>query len=205
MGVSRTGQFRLPNGGGSSLPPPPNYLEVIGMDEKRSYLVLGPESSGTRMMTEILIAAGCDGDAGHEQRWDTESPTSDRIVWRRSAPHGGGWPNIDGMVWELRRLGYSVFAIVLNRDWTAMAKSQGESWGHTFESAIRNIRSAYPHIFSDLRIKNVPYICVSYESLIQRGPQVLSPLFEILGGLDVPEFTVYDGNSKWLDRQEVVV
>lgn len=163
----------------------------------KAYLVLGPESSGTRMMTEILIAAGCIGDAGHEQRFDEKQPAGESpIVWRRSVPHAGEWPSIDLMIHRLQQSGYEVFAVVTMRDWTAMARSQVEHWNHTFESAIENIRGAYPYIFASLLKFRVPYIMTSYEGLVEYGPQ--QDLFSTIG-LEAPDFQVRDENQKRME------
>ncbi len=150
------------------------------------------------MMTEILLAAGCIGDAGHEQRFDKQWPVDESpIVWRRSAPHGGEWPSIDMMIHRLRQEDYKVFAVVTMRDWSAMAASQIEHWGHTYESAIENIRTAYPYILSSLLKFRVPYIMTSYESLKEYGPQ--TDLFLSIG-LEAPDFEVRDENRKRLEK-----
>ena len=163
----------------------------------KAYLILGPESSGTRMMTEVLLAAGCTGDAGHEQRFDNTWPDGESpIVWRRSIPHAGEWPSIDRMIHHLRQSDYEVYAVVTMRDWSAMARSQVEHWNHTFESAIENIRTAYPYIFSALLKFRVPYIMTSYESLKEWGPQ--ADLFLSIG-LEAPDFEVRDENRKRLE------
>ncbi len=163
----------------------------------KAYLVLGPESSGTRMMTELLLAAGCIGDAGHTQRFDRAWPTEESpIVWRRSVPHAGEWPPIELLIHHLRSAGYEVYAVVTMRDWTAMARSQVEHWGHSFESAISNIRMAYPYIFSALLKFQVSYIMTSYESLKEYGPQ--QALFSLID-LTAPVFNVRDENRKRLE------
>ena len=36
---------------------------------KKGIIVIGPESSGTRNLTRLLISAGFAGDSGHEQRF----------------------------------------------------------------------------------------------------------------------------------------
>src|SRR6266540_4276722 len=104
---------------------------------KRAYLVLGPESSGTRFVTKLLIDAGCLGDGDHEQRLDKPGDQSRElleeallphdetpIVWRRSYPHGGQWVDISQAVGQLRRKGYDVHAVVTTRDWFPMIQSQ---------------------------------------------------------------------------------
>jgi len=56
-----------------------------------AFLVVGGESTGTRLVTEVLIALGCHGDSGHKQRLDTDIDKGEDIpmpfVWRRSMPH----------------------------------------------------------------------------------------------------------------------
>jgi hypothetical protein len=166
-----------------------------------AYLVLGPESSGTRMMTQLLMAAGCVGDGDHEQRWDDALPTVETpIVWRRSLPHGGEWPSIDLMTHRLRERGYTVCAVVMTRDWTAVARSQMEHWGHTRETALSNIRTAYPYIFSSLLKFQVPYVMVSYESLVQHGPQSLGDLLGSIGISPPAEFELHDATTRRLQE-----
>src|SRR5688572_25231295 len=79
----------------------------------RAFFVLGPESSGTRLATEILLNAGCYGSSDHIQSLDhlldieTEDerkqfindlvPLDTSIVWRRSIPHNTIIPSISGM------------------------------------------------------------------------------------------------------------
>lgn len=168
-----------------------------------AYLVLGPESSGTRMMTKLLIAAGCIGDGDHEQRWDEHLPEGETpIVWRRSLPHGGEWPSLDLMTHRLRERSYRVHAVVMARDWTAVARSQQEHWGHTWETALHNIRTAYPYIFSSLLKFQVPYVMVSYESLVQHGSQSLSELLGSIGLVPPAEFELHDATAQRL--QEVL-
>ncbi len=170
---------------------------------RKAYLVLGPESSGTRMMTQILMATGCAGDGDHDQRWDSVLPDGETsVVWRRSVPHGGQWPPLDLMVKRLRERSYEVYGVVMSRDWTAMMRSQVEHWEHTRESAIKNIRMAYPYIFSSLLKFQVPYVMVNYESLMQHGVQSLTDVFETIDLVPPAEFELRDATARRL--QEVV-
>jgi hypothetical protein len=166
-----------------------------------AYLVLGPESSGTRMMTRLLMAAGCIGDGEHEQRWDTAQPDGETpIVWRKSLPHGGEWPSLDLMTHRLRERGYTVYALVMARDWTAVARSQQEHWGHTWETALDNLRTAYPYIFSSLLKFQVPYVMVSYESLVQHGSRSLGELLGSIGITPPAEFELHDATAQRLQE-----
>ena len=168
---------------------------------KRAYLVTGPESSGTRLMTRALIAAGCFGDAGHEQRLDGGIPDgTSPIVWRRSVPHKQRYPDLTRLVERLRTHEYVVQAVVTTRDWHAMLRSQ-VALGHTPDigKARHRTRRAYLHIFKHLDALGVPYIVASYESLVQRPRRALAAIAGELG-LPAPVVDVYDGNEKWFER-----
>lgn len=167
-----------------------------------AFLVLGPESSGTRMWTRVLMACGCYGDAGHQQRIDElgfPELGGRLLVWRRSLPHGGKWPDLGGMARKLREAKYAPHALVCTRDWWATIQSQIRN-GHeeTKERAEANIRRAYGHALQGLRAAGVPYTLVSYEALVQRGPEMIEKL---LPGwhLEPPERWAeeyFDGNEK---------
>lgn len=127
----------------------------------RAYLVLGPESSGTRFVTRLLISAGCYGDDGHQQRWDTEAPAVSPIVWRRSFPHADIWPDIGLMLERLH--GYEVKALVTVRDHYCMTASQ--QGFQTPEAIADNGQQAYLRIFQGLADCGVWHLVVSYEAL----------------------------------------
>lgn len=166
----------------------------------RAYFVLGPESSGTRMMTEILISAGCFGDATSSQRLDSGIPEgTSPIVWRRSAPHAQEYPPLGKMIGRVQGLGYDVRAIVMTRDWHAMLRSQ-VAWGHTptVAKARERTRMGYLHIFMHLRGTGIPFTVVSYESLVQRSGAALSAVMDELD-LPTPDFEIRDENAKWYE------
>jgi LPS sulfotransferase NodH len=169
----------------------------------RAYLVLGPESSGTRLLTRILIEAGCLGDDGHEQRWDAKAPCGESpVVWRRSVPHGGDYPNVLGLVAVLEGRGYQVEAVVVTRDWQAMAASQAAN-GHAadVEEATARIRAAHTYIIRELDLVGRQYTMVSYEALVQRPEATIEWLMARLGLDERPIVPIYDGNAKYLDRE----
>ena len=175
----------------------------MGKSDKRAILVLGPESSGTRLMTRILIDAGCAGSDDHVQPFDARLPDrQDLIVWRRSFPHNRKWPNVIELVDRLEKHGFSkVRAVVTMRDWYAMCCSQVAA-GHveSIHEALMNIQWAYGEIFGGLRYVNVPYVVCHYESLVQRSWPVVSYIMDFLG-LELPsKLYVYDANEKWFDE-----
>lgn len=74
---------------------------------KQAYLVIGPEASGTKLLTACLIAMGAYGDAGNDQRLDEDMTPGHTIthggpiVLRRSVPHGSDRLSADRIIWEL--------------------------------------------------------------------------------------------------------
>lgn len=169
--------------------------------DKRAFLVLGPESSGTRLMTKLLIAAGCYGDDGHEQRLDCAIPADEPlVVWRRSVPHRKEWIRVREVVARLSDAGYSVTAIVMSRDWHALGLSQVQA-PHVadVETATANAQRAYCLIFGSLSATNTPFEVVNYEAIVSRPQATVAALMRRLG-LAEPEGTyLYDGNAKYYD------
>ena len=126
----------------------------------RAFLVLGPVSSGTRLMTRLLIMAGCKGSGKHDQPFDDELPVNEPLIaWRRSVPHRG-WklPNIQDMRGQLK--GYETTAIITSRDWYPTAKSIVKNHPpETMAEAYDSIQNAYRFIFSNIR--GLPYELVN--------------------------------------------
>src|SRR4051794_21761910 len=92
----------------------------------RSLLVFGPESSGTRLFTRVLLSAGCWGDGGHDQRLDRSfAGAGPMLVWRRSFPHFREWPDAAAMMDRLRAHGYEDVRVYWTmRDLECSVKSQ---------------------------------------------------------------------------------
>ncbi len=197
--------------------------------DKVAYLVVGPESHGSHLVTDILINAGCVGHAGNHvpwqpenkvllrglkkpweyafptdlQPWDNHPPSQENpIVWRRSLPHGKKWINLSQMVRDLRSRGYQTKIVVVSRDTHSGLQSQLK-WQHVKDSqtGLANIPKAYLHIFRHLLRMRVPFTVVSYEALALY-PKAQDFLLQQLG-LPLPErrWPIYDGNLKWHDGE----
>lgn len=169
--------------------------------DKRAFLVLGAESSGTRLLTQQLVGVGCYGDFGHVQRLDTAVPADEPlIVWRRSLPHGNDheWPNIGGVIDQLAMDGYEVTAVVLTRDWHCTAISQEGQHVANVSEALANIRAAYREIFFALVSTEINYELISYEALTTK-PQSMRYLLRRLGLPESPMVSVYDGNRRYYE------
>ena len=170
---------------------------------KTAYLVVGPESTGTRCTTQILIDAGCHGQADHGQEFDSRPPSGPSpVVWRRSVPHGAVWPDITGMASTLSANGYAVKAVVTTRDWYSVIESHVRR-GLVRErgAAIKKLRKAYPFIFGHLSKAEIPFWVVSYEALVMRPARAAAKLMEMLGLSPPGEVRIVDGNGKYYGEQ----
>jgi hypothetical protein len=126
-------------------------------EQKRAFFIIGPESSGTRLLTHILIDAGCYGNDGHYQSMDGRGYRGEfydrppRIVFRRSVPHAGLWPPIQKLIERMRQAGYEVTVLVTVRDLTATARSQVlRNHEASTLKAHDNIDRAYRWIFDEV-------------------------------------------------------
>lgn len=149
---------------------------------KRAFVVCGGESTGTRLVTAILLAAGCTGTSEHVQPYDTNPPTGELIAWRRSLPHSGHWPDLRKLITDLQARGYAVTLCVTMRDWFVASASQ-VAVGHvqSEEAALANLRRAYVEATDAAAATLVPYLLVSYESLIAQPMKATRALLTMLG------------------------
>jgi len=179
-----------------------SIMSVSLTRQRTAFLVFGPECSGTRLWTRLLVEAGCIGDYTHEQRWDAAWPTEESpIVWRRSVPHDRRWPDITAKVRHLRARDYRVRAVVTHRDWSATAASQiRHGYAADEGQAMRHIQRAMAQILNELWNSVTPYEIVSYESLVRRPTNVVRAVFNRLG---IPEAEtlpeIFDGNGTFFD------
>lgn len=171
----------------------------------KAFIVLGPESSGTRLLTRILINAGCEGSDQHIQPFDDNPPNpsiSPLIVWRRSVPHGidHEWHGLDELISRLD--GYVVNALISVRDQYCTEHSQLKV-GHveTLDQARQNIRRAYKNVFSGTARWGLDLTVVPYESLVLGREQAQQNLIRSLGfeGDSFIPVQIVDGNAKYLD------
>jgi len=166
--------------------------------KKRAYVILGPESSGTRLLTKIMIAGGCHGDASHFQPFDKCSfGNLSPIVWRRSVPHSGKDINLQSMLDRLHD--YEVMVVVIVRDWTVTEKSQVKNkHASSIEVANAKVKSALKSIFSQLILTNSDFVLVTYESLVLNPVKIQQSLFNRLGLKILSTIRITNENVKWL-------
>jgi hypothetical protein len=163
------------------------------MAAKKAYLVVGPESSGTRMITKALIECGIPGDAGHTQMVDSFVGESRNVfVVRRSLPHGGVWPPLLSMKKRFIESGYQIIPIVIYRDERITALSQIRN------HHARNVREARKKIKTAKNIIKMTFedpIVVQYETFV--GDSRIRKAFFSQLGLEEPDMEFYDGNAKY--------
>jgi len=126
-------------------------MDISLKNNKHCILVFGPEGSGTKFVTSVFCRLGWFGDYGWEQRLDSDIDfhNENRIVFRRSFPHGNKWCNIKDI--EKRFADYNTSIIVMFRDWHTSLLSQTTN-GHVGSptSSLQNLRRAYHYIFKSL-------------------------------------------------------
>lgn len=157
---------------------------------KRAYFVIGPEGSGTYMLAEAFVAAGCTycgKDDIDEFLITAKEP--DPLVLRRSIPHAGIWPNISGIYRNLYKHGYLPILIAIVRDSVAAALSVENRGGNgdLQNMSLQLVGKALSENFGRF---------ISYEYFISSRAYRKS-IFE---SLELPEPTgmeFYDGNKKY--------
>ena len=164
-------------------------------DKRRAFLILGPESSGTKVLAKAFIRAGAAGDGWHKQRFDEADPAEPVIVFRRSYPHGGEWPELGQITGRFEALGYDVRAVVIVRSMQYTTASRRQR--HGVKDAPARARRAFATIGAQLAASNVPFVWITYEELVHRPQQTLRWLFG-WAGLPAPSIKIKDGNEKYV-------
>lgn len=165
------------------------------MAEKRAFIVIGPESSGTKFLTRLFLRAGCEGDPWHEQRLDNHDPDTDLIVFRRSYPHAGRWPDLPAIVERFMELGFDVRLIVIIRSMQfALASRQQHASGDLHAQAIE----ALQRIGKQWGETGGDGVWITYESLVSYPKHTIHWLFNWCE-LPIPKgVKVEDGNAKYV-------
>jgi hypothetical protein len=176
----------------------------------KAFLVVGPESSGTRMLTDALIKAGAFGHSGHVQEMDNLdfSGRPDLIVLRRSVPHGDQWPDLGEIIRSMTKAGYTVSPIVTYRDKDFCVQSQlrvarqvAAEQGRPNLVKEATLRAfyylAHRHIFQHVAAAGVLPVVCDYAAFVN-DVNFRALFFEQLG-LPCPELELFDANLKYHD------
>lgn len=171
------------------------------MPEKLAYVVVGPESSGNRLVTSLLIRAGCQGTAGMHGDFVQTLPTVETpAAIIRSVPHGPRFPDLGAEYRTLRNRGYYTRYVVTMRDPFCVVSSMEANRGHSKDQAWEIYRRAYPFIFRHIELEKIPWTAAVYESIVARPVEAVRSLLLVLGlstdGLSDRFFL----NGEWEDK-----
>lgn len=171
---------------------------------RRAFIVVGPESTGTKLLTRVLMKLGCFGDDGDVQRLDRGFPHDgiESVVVRRSLPMQRQWPSVGKMVTDAYLAGFTkITVLVCSRDWFCMCRSQVRR-GHVADGQQADLQAqrAYVEIFNSLgHFPHAEFLMVSYEAMVVR-PNLYCEQLAYHLGFDPPhggiDLNVHDGNQK---------
>ena len=187
---------------------------------KRVFMVVGPESSGTRVVTRLLCMAGCAGDSNDEQRLDAFvhnedveictilGKDCDTIVLRRSIPHDSDLrPDILGIGAKFQSAGFEPYYIVTMRDWTCNAASK-INMGHGTDLAIA--RKGLVEEWSYIGTMFVGFdgnFCIVMTSSLCTNPERVIMGLKGWTGLVFPEDAkniIFDADAKYYEKKGVL-
>lgn len=134
-----------------------------------AFIVIGPASSCTRMVKELLIDAGCYGDKTNQQTLDNTIPDDwDLMVFHRSVPHGRYYPSLREIERRFNRAGIRTKWIVVLRDWIPTIRSKMKR-NHQFNlnSALVAVQEETYYIFAHMREFKPDYFLVNASNLKQ--------------------------------------
>tara|TARA_B100000989_G_C19472688_1_gene441440 strand:+ start:666 stop:1202 length:537 start_codon:yes stop_codon:yes gene_type:complete len=169
---------------------------------KKGIIVIGPESSGTRNLTRLLISAGFAGDSGHEQRFfnpeifKKEKP--EKFVIRTSVPHDNQLIDFVRLKEVYENLNYKIYVLITSRDWNCMLQSQVNA-GHTdtLDNAEERTRLALSFIYEKCFHSKISYNIVSYESLVNYPKETLGFLEKLIDIKFPEDHNIVNGNLKY--------
>lgn len=174
------------------------------MNDKRAFFVVGPESSGTRMLTRSFILASAEECFRWSNVMDPDLLNEIRVsevpllVIHRSLPHSGAWPLITKIEKRLIDANYEVQPLAIFRDWFSTIQSQiKRGFVEDQQEAEQNIRKAWREITT---LEDVIY--VSYEAFCKHI-SVRRWLFRDRLGLKVPDIQIYYANPQHLESVSI--
>jgi len=165
---------------------------------RRAFFVVGPEGSGTHLLTNAFVSVGC-----HEEPWHGGWPPDgnyrfetmpDLFVFRRSLPHAYIWPNLPEIRKQMEEVGgYQVQPMLIMRDWFCTIKSViRRGYQGKWETCEANMRQGPLMAFRDLP----DLIYVTYESFCHH-PQFRRWLFVDKLKLPNPTVQIHYANPKY--------
>lgn len=153
--------------------------------------VIGPESSGTRGTTKIFIDRGYWGQDSHIQLLDEfilgRKPIDEiipvnveKIVFRRSVPHAGVYPDLSKIDTMFLTSGFKTRWIIVFRDLAELIRSKiHRGWSSDFDEAGYKSMIEYKFIFEKASLKsNVDFFPFSF---LIKNKEKIDPFLISLG------------------------
>jgi hypothetical protein len=160
-------------------------------------IVAGSESSGTRLVKQILMMNGYDGGKDHHEKWgntieDYHVPPAkngEHRVWRHSLPMAKDWPDIHTAVDMSLDAGHKVLLLWTIRAIWPVLKSVKRKHQGTEEEVLK--------AWSKMGILCIHGLFwpIIYEELIKRGADAFRGAPLVLPIKKVPPLR--DENAKW--------
>jgi hypothetical protein len=168
-------------------------------------LIIGPESSGTRMLTRMFYESGWFGDYDHGQRLDTvirqeESfrilRGADKFVIRRSVPHKKEYPDVEFINNLVADAGFELLWLIAKRDPMCNAKSKVRQGHQTnLKSAILAVQSELDFIeISEQYMTRFKYVDVSG---VMKDPYLIENYIGSIKLSDKAFEVIYDAEKKY--------
>jgi len=164
---------------------------------KRAYFVVGPQSSGTRMMTRALLqASGGYGSSEHNQPMDDLNfeARPETIVFRRSVPHSGRWPDLKRIARRMLSCGYEVKFVRMHRQRNFLVRSQIRV-GHVPRESQAHAEIERAGQLMDGQLKDELVVDAPY-GIFVTDHEFRAEFFAHLG-LHEPAMDFYDGNARY--------
>lgn len=168
---------------------------------KKLFFVMGPEGSGTHIMTQALYTSGAQEVLQGVRSYDSNyahltSGFPDLVSMQRSLPANGRWANLAYAKSSFTRDGYEVFPLFMTRDFNATIQSQiRRGTVANVKEAQKNICRAFFEVASVFWDEFIP---VSYESFCA-NTGFRRWLFAEKLELPEPTITIVDGNRKYYE------
>lgn len=169
---------------------------------KRAFLVVGPEASGNRYLTRLLVSGGCAGAGDYHQPFDLDnwhifvpSPEPQAVVVCRSFPHAREWPCLVTMLGELAGCGYTATVLPVHRRTDFVLLSQVRA-GHVAseQDAQRHYDKALELITDGIAASRAAFLPVCYDWL---GKDAYRAWLASRLGLELFTEAWIDGDAKY--------
>lgn len=170
---------------------------------REAIFVCGPEASGTRMLTEAFVHAGYEGDFSHRQRLDKENfaSASNKIVFRRSFPHGNQFPIVTEIVEKMQSANYIVRPVIIFRDKDITVKSQlSARHVHDEKQGRKNIENAMFQLFTNFYELGLVPTVVYYRGFVT-SEKVRENFFKQFDTQCPKNMIFFDGNEKYIQSK----